>query len=336
MDAPSQRQAPKRPFEKGEPRCLAELPASARSESRPPPSILPSPPIMLRFDPTNEPPPPRDSATVLFVRPAAPSEADTERAAGGGGTALEVFCVRRHAASPFLGGAVVFPGGKLDAADSECATDGVDERARAFATSPEHALALAVCACRESLEEAGLVPTTPALDDDGVARARAALGSGETLARIFSTTLLGRRLRTSALVPFSRWVTPEAESRRYDARFFVARAPDGQRGQHDTRETTSGVWATPSRMLIAFERGDVLLAPPTLRCLELLRGLSVDEALALAARQALAPICPLFVAGEAPMLVLPGDPYHAIAERRIDGPTRFVLRDGKFVSEEPP
>jgi hypothetical protein len=36
------------------------------------------------------------------------------------------------------------------------------------------------------------------------------------------------------------------------------------------------------------------------------------------------------------MLTLPGDPEHEVAERRVDGPTRFVLRDGRFVGEEPP
>ncbi|MSP26470.1 MAG: hypothetical protein EXR75_15240 [Myxococcales bacterium] len=307
---------------------------------------------MLRFDATEElaaPAEPRDSATVLFLRESVfhgepvlhgepvfqgdPAETD----AVAGEAELRIFCVRRHAASPFLGGAVVFPGGKLDPADCAFASaDGVVERVHELVSNREHAVGLAVCACREALEEAGLCQTAPAIDDATVMLARAALTQGVTLAALFADRLANHRLMTSALVPFSRWVTPAAESRRYDARFFLARAPEGQRGQHDAHETTSGVWATPSEMLAAFERGDVFLAPPTLRCFELLRGITTYEAaVELAGRQSLEPICPRFVAADPPMLVLPGDPLHEIAERRIAGPTRFVLRDGKFLSEEP-
>ena len=51
--------------------------------------------------------PPRDAATVVILRD--------------GAQGLEVFLVKRHGLSDVLGGAYVFPGGKLDAAD--CAPD---------------------------------------------------------------------------------------------------------------------------------------------------------------------------------------------------------------------
>src|SRR5690606_35126604 len=134
--------------------------------------------------------------------------------------------------------------------------------------------------------------------------------------------------------PFARWVTPRAEARRYDARFFMTELPAGQRGRHDDHETTSSVWATPARMLDAFMRGDVFLAPPTIRAFELLLGVrSSAEAIALCAAQSLAPICPELVSTDPPTLALPGDRAHSVREPAVAGPTRFVLRDGKFVSE---
>ena len=145
-------------------------------------------------------------------------------------------------------------------------------------------------------------------------------------------------LSLDALVPWSRWVTPEAESRRYDARFFLLALPEGQQGEHDRHETTMSMWARPRDVLEMAVRGEVFLAPPTTRTLELLAGANdVEAALALAGQQCLRPICPRFVLANedgAPYLALPGDPSHDVRERRTEGPSRFVLRGGRFVSEE--
>jgi 8-oxo-dGTP pyrophosphatase MutT (NUDIX family) len=287
--------------------------------------FLPSDNKILDLDPEREGVEPRDAATLIVVR--------------GGADGLEAFFVRRHAKSPFMGGAVVFPGGKLDGADAGATrAAGLAERALqvpGFAKDSAHALGLAVCACRESLEEAGIVPTEPTVNDAAVERMRAALKAGQRLDEVLAAE--EATLATSALVPFARWITPRAESRRYDARFFVVACPKDQSGRPDEHEAVSGVWATPARMMAAFAAGDVFLAPPTLRALELLDGApSVAEALARAARQSLEPICPTFVASDPPMLVIPGDPLHEVRERRVAGATRFVLREGRFVSEDPP
>lgn len=148
----------------------------------------------------------------------------------------------------------------------------------------------------------------------------------------------GLLLDVAALRPFARWVTPEAEPRRYDAFFFLLRLPEGQVGESDLGETTHGFWATPAEVLRRFVAGSLMLAPPTLRCLELLAAeASIEAAFALAERQTLLPVCPQFLPGaDPPALVLPGDPAHAIAERRVEGQSRFVLREGRFLSEEPP
>jgi 8-oxo-dGTP pyrophosphatase MutT (NUDIX family) len=288
---------------------------------------------MLHFSHSDsEAPPARDAATLLIVRENCSFAAD-----GAASGAIELFFVRRHAKSPFLGGAVVFPGGKLDELDRSVPTNGLHPKQtpEGFSIDAAHGLALAVCACRESLEEAGLLPSEPALDEQAVEQLRAEVASGVRFDRALAER--GVALDTRGLVPFARWITPRAESKRYDARFFMVALPPGQRGRHDDHEVVSGVWATCERMLAAFHAGDVFLAPPTLRALELLRTVaSVEAALASCAEQSLLPICPTFVASDPPMLTIPGDPEHEIAELRVAGPTRFVLRDGRFVSEPSP
>lgn len=284
-------------------------------------------PTLLDFDPTRTPPPPRDAATVVVLR---------DGAAG-----LEVFCVVRHANSGFLGGALVFPGGKVDPADgsprwAELATE-PPARAAAFATEAAPARKLAVAACRETLEEGGILPVDRPVGAAQIEDIMAELaGPSADFASVLERR--GLRLALDALAPFGRWVTPEAESRRYDARFFLLQLPEGQIGRHDRRETTMSLWATPGEVLARFARGELFLAPPTTRTLELLASVKdVAGAMRLAERQSLEPVCPRFVAGDGtapPYLALPGDPSHEVAERRVEGPTRFVLRDARFVSEE--
>jgi 8-oxo-dGTP pyrophosphatase MutT (NUDIX family) len=260
---------------------------------------------------------------------------------------VEVFCVQRHARSKFLGGAVVFPGGKLDASDaapiwSELATDPhprtlelVDET-EASPIASARALAVTVAACRETLEEGAILPARGgALTDADVTSMSADLRAGRKgLADALAER--GLKLAVDELIPWARWITPEAEARRFDARFFLLALPEGQVGRHDDHETTMSFWATPQEILDRFFRGLIFLAPPTTRTLELLASAGdVEGAKAIAARQSLRSICPRFMAGAeggAPYLALPGDPSHEVRERRVEGSTRFELRDGMFLS----
>ncbi|MBX3275774.1 MAG: NUDIX hydrolase [Sandaracinaceae bacterium] len=270
-----------------------------------------------------EPAVPRDSATVLLLR-------DEPR----GGVA--VFMVKRHHKSGFMAGAYVFPGGTVDPTDlgwtrvrgrspeAAAALLGEDDAARA--------LALHVAAIRETFEEAGVLLAEASAHAD-LAAARARLHAGEDFAKIAAELELV--LALDQLAPWSRWVTPLVEPRRYDARFFVARAPREQTAAHDRIEVTEGEWLTPEAALARFEAGSISLPPPTLRTIEQLAALaSVDAAFeAAAARPAPAPVMPHFVQlGDQPTLTLPGDPEHPIGERRIEGPTRFVFADGRFRS----
>lgn len=288
---------------------------------------------MLELDPARAPVAPRDAATLLLLR-------DSPRGP-------EVFCVERNKASRFMGGALVFPGGKLDAADSAESlaprTSGLPRGRQGFADSDAHLRGLAVAALRESLEEAAILPVASGtLLPAELLGLRAELASGAEGGFGALLERLGLVLDLAALHPFARWITPEAEARRFDTRFFMCRAPEGQPGAHDEGETTASFWATPRVVLERFASGEVLLAPPTHRCFELLAELaSVDTALALAARADLRPICPVLVGqaeGEDTLLALtlPGDPEHPAAESLVPGRSRYVNRAGKFVPEDAP
>jgi 8-oxo-dGTP pyrophosphatase MutT (NUDIX family) len=276
---------------------------------------------------------PKDAATLLLLKDTADGPA--------------IFCVERNKKSRFLGGALVFPGGKLDPADGDAAwgdlcEETLDQEPRAgFASDAAHLRALRIAACRETLEEAAILPVNDgALGDEAVLALRAKVEGGADLRA--ELRALGIKLRLSRVVPFSRWVTPSAEARRYDARFFVCKAPAGQSGAHDQHETMASFWATPKEILERFSRREVELAPPTHRTLEILSGFSsVDALIAWTETTTLAPICPELKPqkdhkGETLALVLPGDPEHELKEARAPGKSRYVLRDGQWLAEDAP
>jgi 8-oxo-dGTP pyrophosphatase MutT (NUDIX family) len=284
---------------------------------------------MLDFDSNRAAVAPKDAATVVVIRPA-------ERG-------VEVFAVKRHARSGFMGGALVFPGGKVDVTDRSArwvdrATP-LGDRARSLAESAEDARAFAVAALRELLEEAALLPIIGGeLDDGGALALRRELSlregaQGEALLDWLEQR--GLSVDTGALVPLSRWITPAAETRRYDTRFYLLRAPEHQHGRHDEHETTQSFWKTPSELLELWAAGDVFLAPPTSRTLELLaEARDVEHALAIAEAHPLEPVCPFFTQdGDAVVLALPGDPLYPepAPPPPAGAPTRFVMEGGRFV-----
>jgi 8-oxo-dGTP pyrophosphatase MutT (NUDIX family) len=282
---------------------------------------------VLDLDPSRSPPVPRPAAPTLVLRDAP--------------AGLEVFCIVRHPRSTFLGGMVAFPGGKVDAADAapgwEALTTPLPQRLSSMEGLPVAPLPLAVAACREVLEEAAILPLAgAALPQAELSALRSRLGPAMSLASELAR--LGLRVDVGALRPFSRWVTPEAEARRYDATFFLLAVPAGQEGESDAHETTAVFWSRPAAVLDRWAAGELQMAPPTARSLELLAACDgVASALLLADRQTLLPVCPRYVPDSTGgFLCLPGDPEHEIREPRIAGPSRFVLRDGRFISADPP
>jgi 8-oxo-dGTP pyrophosphatase MutT (NUDIX family) len=112
------------------------------------------------------------------------------------------------------------------------------------------------------------------------------------------------------LVAHSRWITPELLRIRFDARFFLARAPAGAIARVDGHECVDLRWATPRAMLDAHERGEVELAFPTLRQLEQLATCAtIDEPFVHARARELQPVLPRLVrTSDGAFPLLPGEP----------------------------
>lgn len=112
------------------------------------------------------------------------------------------------------------------------------------------------------------------------------------------------------LVLFSRWITPEVVSRRFDAWFFLALAPAHSPPRPDGVETTEAGWFEPSAALDAHAAGELVLAFPTVKQLEaLLPHRTAEEAIAAHRGREVEPILPKVIGTpEEHRVVLPGDP----------------------------
>jgi len=269
----------------------------------------------------------RDAATVLLLR---------DRPSG----EFEVLMVKRHGQSGFMAGAHVFPGGKLDAADTAEAM--VSRLIGLSATEAAHALGepslesaralgMFVAALRETFEEAGVLLADFTASADLVA-ARKRLHAGTSFADVLSE--IDARLRVDQIVPFSRWVTPVVEPRRFDTRFFVARVDPSQRAEHDEHETTTHAWLTPGEAIDATRRAEIMLPPPTLKSLLELADFQSAEAVLAAARARKPPMLePVIQQIDGSLtILLPGDPLHPEPVAVLSGSTRMVLEDGRFVA----
>ncbi len=270
--------------------------------------------------------PPRHAATVVLLR---------DSAAG-----LEVFLVKRHGQSAVLGGAYVFPGGKLDATD--CALDAaahLDQDPLVLHRAlcePEidvqTATGLYVAAIRETFEESRV------LFSQDIPSAQAALLQAHTLPFNQLLAQLQVRLQTRDLLPWSRWITPRMPSilsKRFDTRFFVAAVPHAQIATHDSREATESIWLPPRTALEHYWSGQIELAPPQIVSLaQLARHTSVASVMA-AARQGPPPLIfpEAFDEDGTRVLCYPGDPAHSVPHAALPGITRMLFRNQRF---EPP
>jgi 8-oxo-dGTP pyrophosphatase MutT (NUDIX family) len=271
---------------------------------------------------------PLASATVVVLR---------DSAAG-----PEVLMVRRHEKSGDFPGASVFPGGLVEPEDADPAlaspaTGFLPELAIARlgeAISAEEAAALHVGGCRELFEEAALLL---AQGGDRAATAdlrsfrRELLARRSTFARMLAELKL--TLALDALAPFARWITPEHQPRRWDARFFLAAAPAGQQAECDGEETSEVVWLRPAAALDAYRAGEHLLAPPTFRVLEDLDAFSSVAAAFEYARTSGPPqsILPVPLAGGRTItMVYPGDRDYPGGGGT--GWNRLTLHDGRWKS----
>ena len=280
---------------------------------------------------------PRPASTVVLLR-------DTT-----GGP--EVFMVRRHEGTAFMGGAHVFPGGRVDAADRDATDewcDGLDAAARQLpGIDRADAVAHHVAAIRELFEEAGVLL---ARDDRG---AIVSLADAQTHARFkayrdevhdghatLRDIVRRERLRLSldSLVPLAHWVTPPIDTRQFDTRFFLTRAPANQVPAHDESETTHSAWLTPRRAIAQSIDGTIVLPPPTWTTLrELEPFASVDAATEWARHRRISRRMPKMLDENGRrMLLLPGDPqYQEATDAEQPLETRFVLIDKRWRAERP-
>lgn len=273
--------------------------------------------------------------------PVEPREASSLLVARDGDGGPELYMVRRHPRSPFMANALVFVGGRVDAADRSDAIlarcrglEGQAATERLGCEAPASALGHYVAALRECFEEAGLLVAEGELPDArtlGEMRDRLnddRLGFSELLAGANLTLPLDR------LRYLDHWITPEFEHRRYDTRFFVCTAPEGQEASFDPRETTHGAWMTVDRILDGNGRGELHLAPPTLVILEGLWGCNtLDELLSRAPDRPL-PFTmprPLIARTKHPTLLLPGDHRYDDPDS-VSGPVHCVeLVEGTWI-----
>ena len=195
--------------------------------------------------------------------------------------------LRRSSRSPAVPDAFVFPGGTLDNNDRS-----PQARMRLVGEWRPAEPAFTYAAIRETFEECGLLFGTGPVDADVLRTARNRMVEG---VRTFSETLidLDARLDATAVRYFSRWITPPVVPQRFDARFFVARAPQDQVAEADQFETYDGRWVRPADALAAAARQEMQMIFPTIKHLERVGGFAtVDDLLAFADTKKTIPVTP--------------------------------------------
>ncbi|MEU2179558.1 NUDIX hydrolase [Streptomyces thermolilacinus] len=225
---------------------------------------------------------PRRAATVMLLR-------------GAGGT-TEVHMLRRRTSIAFAGGAYAYPGGGVDPRDEQrpvrwAGPTPAEWAERLGVATPAEARAVVCAAVRETYEEAGVLlagPTPDSVVGDPTGgdweKARAALVARE----LSFAEFLDERdlvLRSDLLGAWARWITPEFEPRRYDTWFFVAALPEGQRASNASTEADRTVWTRPADAAAGYDRGELLMMPPTIATLRALTAYDTPAAVLDAARE---------------------------------------------------
>lgn len=214
----------------------------------------------------NKPSTPVAAATILMLRNT-PS-------------GLQVFMVVRHHQIDFVGGALVFPGGKINAGDGK-----VRARCTGVDQIDDSQLAIQVGAIREAFEECGILLARPAGSDaliDGkrlksLDHYRVPLAKDEVeLAEFLDKEDL--ILACELLQPFSHWVTPEMMPKRFDTYFYLAAAPEDHLAIHDGHESVDSVWMSPVEALDGSQSGKYTIIFPTRLNIDMLSSSKTVEA----------------------------------------------------------
>ncbi|WP_338781972.1 NUDIX hydrolase [Streptomyces sp. DG1A-41] len=230
---------------------------------------------------------PKRAATVMLLK-------DT-------GTGIAVHMLRRRASMAFASGAYAYPGGGVDPRDDDHQVRwsgptrawwadrlGVDETT---------AQAIVCAAVRETYEETGVLLAGPTPDSvvgdttgaDWEADRAALVARDLSFAEFLDRR--GLALRSDLLGAWTRWITPEFEARRYDTWFFVAALPEGQRTRNASTEADRTVWIAPDEAAAGYDKGELLMMPPTIATLRQLAAYeTAAQALAAAPGRDLRPV----------------------------------------------
>lgn len=238
------------------------------------------------------------AATLIVVR-------DSE---DGGPPALLI--VERAEGMSFAGGALVFPGGRIDPQDHDIAGD------HAVADGPARAAAI-----RETIEETAIpVGLDPLPLPDLALRLQDEIRSGEPF-----RTVLGRHglaLDLHGMTPLARWVPAFHARRRFDTLFLLARAPAGDWQPRPAEGECAGAfWMSAAEVLERDRRGEATLIFPTRRTLERLALHGDFEAMAADAKShAIAPITPwVEERGGERFITIPDGIGFPVVQEKLDG-----------------
>lgn len=227
----------------------------------------------------------------------------------------QLLMVERTAGMAFAGGAMVFPGGRIDDQDRDLA-----------AASKEPDAAARVAAIRETLEESGVpVGIDPLPTADLAAQLQDALHAGSRFAELLDAHGLSPRL--DALTPFARWKPAFKQARIFDTLFFLAEAPAGDwQPRPQAGECEAVEWLSAAAVLERISRGEASAIFPTLRNLErLARFDSIAAARADAAAHAIETITPWIAEHDgAPHLCIPEGLGYPVTREPLESVRRGV------------
>jgi 8-oxo-dGTP pyrophosphatase MutT (NUDIX family) len=220
----------------------------------------------------------------------------------------ELLMVERAEGMAFAAGALVFPGGRIDAADRELAGElGID--------------AAAVAAVRETIEETAVpVGVAPVPTEHDARELQRALVAEQPLAALLSAGKLS--IDAEALIPFARWVPKFHAVRRFDTLFYVARCPSGDwRPWVIEGECAGAEWLTAAEVLDREQRGDARLIFPTRRTLERLAQHKSFEAIrADALAHPIEPVTPWVEERDGEKFItIPAHLGFPVTQERLDG-----------------
>src|SRR4030043_879911 len=290
---------------------------------------------------------PKKATTVILLRDIKPM-------------GFEVFLLKRHEKSSFMGGNFVYPGGRVDREDgslelctfSKGLTLEEAQNILGGTISPEESFAHWIAGVRELFEEAGILF---AYDPRGNLFRIKSREEQEKFSN-YRTQLQKGKIAICQMAQeenilfaldqihyYAHWITPEARSERFDTRFFLARYPLGQEASHDQKETTAGIWITPRKALEENLKGEAILSPPTLKTLEdLSRFKTIDEVFTSLRNREFQPILPILTKiSSGPIIIFPWDPEyenfqkgeipvhldHGQPSQLSDNTTRLLLKE---------